>query len=183
MRVTSQLQMPRFDHNRQLVKECLCCTLVWCSRRRFYTTVLVLVLLLTSPPLLLMRQALLHNDALESSDLAVMTYDCSYCKEPHTDYGKLQLNGRGSFCTWECMLAQGLYLTWANNEDKARRHQENVTAQAGRKVYPAPAPLHLARYDSTKGMQRAVWLPLCRGQLPWSDANVAHKEGAVPGIK
>ena len=74
-------------------------------------------------------------------------------------------------------MAQGLYLTWVNNEDLARQHQENVTAQAGRKVYPAPAPAQLAHYNQTTGLHRAVWLPVCRGQLPRADANVAQLEG------
>lgn len=125
-----------------------------------------------------MRRPLLHPDDRRAPD--VITYDCSYCKEPHTEFGRLQLNGRGSFCSWECVLAQGMYLTWANNEQRARQHQDNVTAQAGRRVNPAPAPQYLARYDSTKGLRRTTWLPLCRGELSWADANIARKE---PGEK
>lgn len=125
-----------------------------------------------------MRRPLLHPGDGRASD--VITYDCSYCKEPHANFGWLQLNGRGSFCTWECVLAQGLFLTWANNEQRARQHRDNVNAQAGRCVNPAPAPKYLARYNNTKGLRRTIWLPLCRGELSWAEANIALKE---PGGK
>lgn len=118
------------------------------------------------------RRALIH----EGQTGGEITYDCSYCAEAHSTYGEWQIGGKGSFCTPECVLAQGLYLTWVNNEQKARLHEENVAAQAGRKVYPAPAPCYLIRYDKIKGLHRSYWLPLCRGKLPASHAAVAAKE-------
>lgn len=101
--------------------------------------------------------------------LSTITYDCSYCGEPHNEWGELQVNKRGSYCSPECQLAQGLYFVYVNNETLARQHHESVELQAGRKVNPAPVPRKLRKYDLASGETRDQWLPKCRADCPGAD--------------
>jgi hypothetical protein len=113
-------------------------------------------------------------------------YFCDYCGEEYAQRDRFQilvpdnlqehLIGKGSFCTPECCAAYNNYLSKNTNSDECKNRHSVLEQRHGRKIFCAPPPRFLFKYDKRDGLMRSQWLRGCRDQLHKEDAETARKE-------